>query len=88
MAIQVIEGTWEEIKRYEAELIGHNLRVTIKPEKSARRRPSSPPEAASSEVTKKRLDAMTAWLTLPRPNVVHQIDDSRAGIYGEEEDRG
>jgi hypothetical protein len=36
MALIVIEGTWEEIERRKAELIGHQLRVTIKPEKAAR----------------------------------------------------
>jgi len=29
MAAHVIEGTWEEIKRHESELIGHHLRVII-----------------------------------------------------------
>jgi hypothetical protein len=34
MSLHVIEGTWEEIKRRESELIGRYLRVTIKPEKA------------------------------------------------------
>ena len=33
MALNVIEGTWEEIERHKAELIGHHLRVTITPER-------------------------------------------------------
>ena len=32
MSLQVIEGTWEEIERRKAELIGHRLRVTVKAE--------------------------------------------------------
>ena len=36
MSQHVIEGTWEEIKRHEAELIGRHLRVTILPEPDAR----------------------------------------------------
>jgi len=31
MGLHVIEGTWDEIKRHEAELTGHWLRVTIEP---------------------------------------------------------
>jgi hypothetical protein len=42
MALQVIEGTWEEIKRHEAEFIGRQLRVTIKPETSVVRKQSTP----------------------------------------------
>jgi hypothetical protein len=42
MSLQVIEGTWEEIERYKADLIGRQLRVTIKPDKTARRKPSVP----------------------------------------------
>jgi hypothetical protein len=40
MAQQVIEGTWEEIKRHEAELAGQFLRVTFDPEGTAARQPS------------------------------------------------
>ena len=31
MALQIIEGTWEQIKAREQEFIGRELRVTIKP---------------------------------------------------------
>ena len=31
MSLQVIEGTWEEIERRKAELVGRHLRVTILP---------------------------------------------------------
>lgn len=48
MSLQVIEGTWEEIKRREAELIGHFLRVTIQPD--------APPAQAQS-TSKKSTDA-------------------------------
>ena len=32
MSAQIIEGTWEEIKSHESELIGRHLRVIITPE--------------------------------------------------------
>ena len=35
MSQLVIEGTWEEIERRTSELIGHQLRVTVKREKAA-----------------------------------------------------
>ena len=33
MSPSVIEGTWEEIERHKAELVGRRLRATIRPEK-------------------------------------------------------
>jgi len=42
----VIEGTWEEVKRHEAELRGRHLRVTVTAEKRAQRK-HSPPAATS-----------------------------------------
>lgn len=39
MSLNVIEGTWEEIERHKAELIGRRLRVTIQPEKPSARPP-------------------------------------------------
>jgi hypothetical protein len=33
MSLSIIEGTWEEIERHKAELIGRRLRVTIQPER-------------------------------------------------------
>jgi hypothetical protein len=42
MSLYVIEGTWEEIERRKAELIGRQLRVTIKLEKPMPRKPSEP----------------------------------------------
>jgi hypothetical protein len=32
MSLSIIEGTWEEIERHKAELMGRRLRVTIQPE--------------------------------------------------------
>ena len=87
MSLQVIEGTWEEIKRHEAQLVGRYLRITIEPQKSARHEPGSTPTVASASAIQQRLDALNAWLMLPRPAVTHEIDDSRAGICGEHEDR-
>ena len=42
MSLRVIEGTWEEVKRHEAELIGRQVRVTIKPEKPAIQKQKAP----------------------------------------------
>ncbi|MGO8671489.1 MAG: hypothetical protein ACLQVD_09030 [Capsulimonadaceae bacterium] len=42
MSGHVIEGTWEEIKRHDAELMGRQVRLTIKPEKPTTRKPNSP----------------------------------------------
>ena len=42
MSQHVIEGTWEEIKSHEAELIGHHLRVIITPEEQTTPEPSEP----------------------------------------------
>ena len=47
MSLHVIEGTWEEIERHKTELLGHQLRVTIKPQaatlhaRKQQRRPSA-----------------------------------------------
>ena len=38
MSLQVIEGTWEEIERHKAEFAGHLLRLTIKPQRPAKRK--------------------------------------------------
>ncbi len=61
MALQVIEGTWEEIERRKAELIGRHLRVTIVPEKGPRRQqlPSKPVSASKSP--SKKLVGMGAF---------------------------
>ena len=50
MSLLVIEGTWEEIERHKAEFAGHWLRLTIKPQRPARRKPSTP--AATAEPKK------------------------------------
>jgi hypothetical protein len=72
---------WEEIKRHESELVGRHLRVTVKSDLPSGRKPSS-------STIEKRLEALNAWLNLPRPAVTQEIDDSREGIYGHAEDRG
>jgi|GEM_PF-2744469 hypothetical protein len=48
MPLRVIEGTWEEIKRHEAELMGQYLRVTIKPPKAMTRKPSESAQKAAT----------------------------------------
>ena len=73
---EVIEGTWEEIARQAPKFDGHRLRVVILP-------------AADPDVASARLEALNAWLTLPRPAIPALPDDSRGAIYdGEDEDRG
>jgi hypothetical protein len=42
LAMNIIEGSWEEIERRKAELIGYRLRVTILREKSTTLTPSKP----------------------------------------------
>ena len=48
MGLQVIEGTWEEIKRHEAELIGQYLRVMIKAPKATTPKPSASAKAPTA----------------------------------------
>jgi hypothetical protein len=71
----VVEGTWEEIASHATEFNGRRLRVTILP------------DTAPASVSE-RLQALDSWLNLPRPAVRPLVDDSRAAIYGEDEDRG
>ena len=73
----IITGTWEEIKAHEAELAGHRLTVTVEDETSI-----------DDKDIQARLAALEAWFSLPRPQRPPLVDDSRAGIYGEEPDRG
>jgi len=56
MPQQVIEGTWEEIKSREAELIGRHLRVIVKPEKAAGRK-ASPKKAEPAAAQTKEFRA-------------------------------
>jgi len=72
---RVIEGTWEEIASHASEFRGRRLRIQVLPQESQK----------STDV---RLDALKAWLDLPRPDITHVIDDSRAAIYSKDEDRG
>ena len=72
---EIIEGTWEEISKQAPKFDGHRLRVVILPDAE---------QASSSE----RLQALNEWLTMPRPAAAPLLDDSRAAIYGEDEDRG
>lgn len=51
----VIEGTWEEINLHEAELTGRQVRLTIKPEKPASRKPSASSERATAAAKPKEL---------------------------------
>jgi hypothetical protein len=73
--MEIIEGSWEEISRQADKFSGHRLRVVILPD-------------ADQASTQERLKALTEWFTLPRPSVPPLLDDSRAAIYAEDEDRG
>jgi hypothetical protein len=70
---EVIEGTWEEISEQAPKFHGHRLRVIILPD-------------GSEEETSERHRALTEWLKMTRPLVSPLVDDSRAAIYGEDED--
>jgi hypothetical protein len=61
MPLRVIEGTWEEIKRHEAELMGQYLRVTIKPPKAMTRKPSESAQKAATSDQPKKLSAFGAF---------------------------
>jgi hypothetical protein len=41
MSLRVIEGTWEEVMRHDAELTGRHVKVTIMPEKQFTREPKA-----------------------------------------------
>jgi hypothetical protein len=51
MSLYVIEGTWEEIERHKSELLGHQLRLTVKREKTA---PSNRTTIASQKHPKQK----------------------------------
>jgi hypothetical protein len=53
--MHVIEGTWEEIERHKAELIGHHLRVTVTAERPPQRKPSTPAHKAKATAPAKEL---------------------------------
>ena len=58
MALQVIEGTWEEIERHKAELVGRQLRVTIKPETSLAHRSAAPAKKPTTSAQPGSVSAM------------------------------
>ncbi len=58
MSPNVIEGTWEEIERRKAELIGCYLRVTIQPEKWSLENSSSQKFAPTQPDTARRTSAL------------------------------
>jgi len=69
MSPHVIEGSWEEIKRHEAEFVGHHLRVTITPQKPLPHQPKAP---------------VKARLALPKAKK-HPVRGMFAGIISTEE---
>jgi hypothetical protein len=50
MAVQVLEGTWEEISRHAAELTGKSLHLTVLPEPCSASAPHENALAANEEV--------------------------------------
>ncbi len=77
-APETIEGTWDEIVSQADKFDGHRLRVTILPAE----------EPSPAPTPQDRLAAFDAWTSLPRPPVKPLLDDSRAVIYSDDEDRG
>ncbi len=69
--MHVIEGTWEEIIRHESELVGRHLPVVVETEEENRRQ---------LEIST-RVQAWNDFVTQGIPGVI--VDDSRAGIFGE-----
>ncbi len=61
MSVQVIEGTWEEIKRRESELVGRYLRVTIRPENLTQRKPAKTNAKPKIETQPKKLVGFGAF---------------------------
>jgi len=61
MSLHVIEGTWEEIERRKAELIGRHLRVTINPELPAIHKQSAQPEKSAAATQPKVLTGFGAF---------------------------
>jgi hypothetical protein len=61
MGLHVIEGTWDEIKQHEAEFIGQILRVTIKPQTSAKKWDAVPSEVPINATKPKKLRAYGAY---------------------------
>ncbi|HME00452.1 MAG TPA: hypothetical protein VKM93_24365 [Terriglobia bacterium] len=61
MSSHVIEGTWEEIERHKAELIGRHLRVTITPEKPALHKQSARSKKSAAATQAKGLTGFGAF---------------------------
>lgn len=61
MSLHVIEGTWEEIERRKAELIGHHLRVTIAPARPAPRKQSAQTAELTAATQQKVLTGFGAF---------------------------
>ncbi len=85
MSGYVIEGTWEEIKRHEAELIGQYLRVTVKPrpQKRAAEKEATADQETSDPPKKKVLRAFGAFADA-LPSSEEYMREKRAEIEIEE----
>ncbi len=82
MGLEVIEGTWEEIERRKSELIGRQLRVTIKPERPAVRK-SGKPASSSTTAQAKELSGFGAFKDA-LPSSEEYMREKRAEIEREE----
>jgi hypothetical protein len=83
MSLRVIEGTWEEIERHKAELIGFHLRVTIRPERAVRSKPDAVVRAPEQGVLPKKLTGRGAF-TDALPSTEEYMRQKRAEIEIEE----
>jgi hypothetical protein len=74
---RILEGTWEEIKLHDAELIGKHVRITVEVE------PTEEDRRTNIQQRKAAWERLDAYM-------VHgdDVDDSREAIYGNDIDRG
>ncbi|MDQ2731919.1 MAG: hypothetical protein M3Y56_09690 [Armatimonadota bacterium] len=61
MSFDVIEGTWEEVERHKAELLGRQLRVTILPDRPASQEKSISIRNPAATVPAKKLTGFGAF---------------------------
>lgn len=81
MALQVLEGTWEEVQRHAAELSGRRVRVEVLNGATTSK------EGRTYSTPEERLAAFQAWTASHKDITAVILDDSREAIYGDE-DRG
>ncbi len=77
--VHILAGTWEEIKTHDAELVGRQMTVLVN---------DGDERNLTSHDTSLRLAAFDVWVAALRPQEAFLLDDSRAFIYPDDEDRG